>query len=85
MDDRDLIGRLDALPDRFADRVPGPQLGTLRSLAEGGEYEELLDALLAGLRKRNTLVTAAERDDLGQLLRALHLPTRPLGRLHVAA
>lgn len=85
MDDRELTGRLEALPDRFADRVPAPQLEALRSLADGGEYEELLDALLAGLRKRHTLVTVAERDELDQLLRAMHLPTRPLNALHVAA
>jgi len=54
-------------------------------LADSGEYAELLDALLAGLRKRNTLVTAAERDDLGHLLRVPHPPIRTPGALHVAA
>jgi hypothetical protein len=85
MDDRELARLLEALPDRFADRVPGPQLEALRSLAEAGEYEEFLDALLAGLRKRHTLVTADERDQLDRLLRAMHLSTRPLTDLHVAA
>lgn len=85
MDERDVVTHMDALPDQFADRVPEPQLSSLRSLAEGGEYEELLDALLAGLHKRLTPITAAEREELSQLLRAMQRPTKALSALPVAA
>jgi Arc/MetJ-type ribon-helix-helix transcriptional regulator len=85
MDERELVTRAEMLPERFAGRLPDDQLEWLQSLAEGGEYEELLDALTAGLRKRRVAVTTDELGELQELVTGFELPDHMLARLRVAA
>lgn len=70
MDEAEVSRRAAALPEQYADRIPQPQLDGLRSLARGGEWGELIDALTAGLAKRELPVTSAERDELRALAEA---------------
>lgn len=84
MDERELASRSAALPEQFADRIPQPQLDGLRSLARGGEWGELVDALTAGLVKRRLPVTVTERDELAALANAMKLEmTEPTSKLIV--
>jgi hypothetical protein len=59
------------LPERFADRLQGPDLDGLRSMARGGEWDELLDLLVAALRAARAPVTREERDQLRDALTGL--------------
>ncbi|MGD0066212.1 MAG: hypothetical protein ABSB76_22545 [Streptosporangiaceae bacterium] len=54
-------------------------------MAEGGEWQELVDVLLASLTMTQAPVTAAERDELRSLAEALELPTDQLTGLNVQA
>lgn len=83
--DAELIRRAADLPDQYADRIPVPQLDGLRSLARGGQWGELVDALLAGLVKRHQVVTAAERDELRALVDATGAGGEWLDQLTVGA
>jgi len=61
MDEAELAARTARLPDTFADRLPRDALRALRIMADGGEWGEMLDLLLAVLSQAGTAVTAAER------------------------
>jgi len=50
---------------------------------EGGEWQELVDLLLASLTMTQAPVTAAERDELRSLAEAMELPADQLARLNV--
>lgn len=62
------------LSDRFADRLPTDDATWVRSAAAGGEYQEMLGALLAGLERSRAAVTSVERDELAQLADTAGLP-----------
>jgi hypothetical protein len=55
----------------------------MRSMADGGEWQELVDVLIASLTLTQAPVTADERDELRSLAEAMDLPTDPLARLNV--
>jgi hypothetical protein len=73
------------VPGRYADRIRPQDLDGMRSMAEGGEWQELVDVLLASLTMTQAPVTAAERDELRSLAEALELPTDQLTGLNVQA
>lgn len=73
------------LPERFADRVPAPALDGLRSMARGGEWDELLDLLVAALVGTRAHVTTEERDKLHDALSGWGMPTDSLAELTVDA
>jgi hypothetical protein len=52
-------------------------------MARGGEWDELLDLLLAALRQTVSAVTVDERDQLRQVLEGWGLPTGQLNELVV--
>lgn len=83
MDAHEIPRRASALPDQFADRVPADTLETLRLMNNGGEYGELGIELAATLAKTGVPVTAAERDELRELLLAMNIPTDPIDDLNV--
>jgi len=74
MDEAELAARTARLPDTFADRLPRDALRALRIMADGGEWGEMLDLLLAVLSQAGTAVTAAERTELRQVLTGWRLP-----------
>jgi hypothetical protein len=55
----------------------------LRSLADGGEWQELVDVLIASLAMTQTRVTSSECDELKSLAEAMDLPTDQLAGLNV--
>jgi hypothetical protein len=52
-------------------------------MARGGEWDELLDLLVAALQQTVSGVTAGERDKLRQVLEGWGLPTDQLDELVV--
>ena len=83
MNEADVIQRVEALPDRYADRVRPQDLDGMRSMADGGEWQELMDLLIASLNVTRAPVTADERNELGSLAQAMDLPADQLAELHV--
>ncbi len=83
MNEHELATRTYELPEMFADRVPADELDSLHSMAEGGEWGELLDLLVAGLLFTGAAVTRVERDRLQEVLEGWGLPTGQLDELVV--
>jgi hypothetical protein len=83
MNEIEIIERAEALPGRFADRLPAQTLDSLRLMEAGGEYGELVIELVAALGAAHQPVSPSERDELTDLLTATGMPTDPIGRLTV--
>jgi hypothetical protein len=83
VNEADVIQRVEALPDRYADRVRPQDLDGMRSMADGGEWQELVDLLIASLSSTGAPVTADERNELRSLAEAMDLPADQLAELHV--
>ena len=83
MNEPEVIARTQALPEHYADRVPSVDLDGLRSMASAGEWQELVDLLVASLSSSHARVTAGERNELRSLLEAMDMPTSPLSTLNV--
>jgi hypothetical protein len=83
VNEADVIQRVEVLPDRYADRVRPQDLDGIRSMADGGEWQELLDLLIASLNLTRAPVTADERNELRSLAEAMELPADQLAELHV--
>lgn len=75
MDSAELRARTTALLDTLADRLPPDRLADYRGFAFVGEWALLVDNLLAGLHKRRTPITAAERAELGAVLASFDVPS----------
>lgn len=85
MNEDDIMRHVNALPDRFADRLGLNGLDDVRDAARAGEWGEAVDILLAGLIKSHVTVTADERDELRSLLMAMGMATDPVDRLRVGS
>jgi hypothetical protein len=83
MNEAEVIERAVALPDRYADRVRPQDLDGMRSMADGGEWQELVDLLIASLAMTQAPVTSGERAELRILAEAMDLPTDQLAELNV--
>ena len=83
MDENEIARRASSLPGMFADRIPPSTLEIIELMDSGGEYGELTVELAAVLAAHRTPVTAAERDELLALLRAMDMPTDPIAELNV--
>jgi hypothetical protein len=83
MNEADLATRTAMLPELFAGRLPESALDGIRSMASGGEWDELLDLLLAALTQTGAVVTADERDQLRAVLTGWGLPTGEVDNLAV--
>jgi hypothetical protein len=83
VNEADVIQRVEALPDRYADRVRPQDLDGMRSMADGGEWQELVDLLIASLSLTRAPVTADERNELRSLAEAMDLPADQLAELRV--
>lgn len=83
MNESEVIEHTEALPDRYANRVRPEDLDGMRSMAEGGEWRELVDILIASLALTQAPVTQDERDELNSLLEAMDMPTIALAGLNV--
>jgi len=83
VNEAEVIERAQALPELYADRVPPVDLDGLRSMAGAGEWQELVDLLVASLSNTQATVTASERDDLRSLIEAMDMPSDLLATLNV--
>jgi hypothetical protein len=83
VNEAEVIDRVEALPDRYANRVRPQDLDGMRSMADGGEWQELVDLLIASLAMTQAPVTSGERDELRTLAEAMDLPTDQLAGLNV--
>jgi hypothetical protein len=83
VNETEIIDRVEALPDRFANRLPIQTLENLRLIEAGGEYGELTIELAASLAARGVPVTPQERDELLELLNAMGMPTDPIEKLRI--
>jgi hypothetical protein len=83
MNESQVIERAEALPELYASRVRREDLDGMRSMAGAGEWQELVDLLLASLGLTRAPVTAAERDELLALLEAMDMPIDPIAELNV--
>jgi hypothetical protein len=83
VNESEVIERIEALPDRYANRVRPQDLDGMRSMADGGEWQELVDILIASLVLTQAPVTRDERNELNSLLEAMNMPTDTLARLNV--
>lgn len=83
MNQTEIATRVNAIPDRFADRLDSAGLADVRDAARAGEWGEALDVLIAGLNDSNALVSPAERDELAALLEATGLPVGAVAKLRV--
>ncbi|MGZ7046623.1 MAG: hypothetical protein ACXVJK_09870 [Candidatus Aminicenantales bacterium] len=83
MDEAEVIERVKALPGLYAGRVRPEDLAGMRSMASGGEWQELADLLVASLNLTQAAVTARERDELRSLLTAMDMSGDPLAGLNV--
>ena len=83
MNGSEVIERAEALADRYANRVRPQDLDGMRSMADGGEWQELVDVLIASLAMTRAPVTPSERDELKTLAEAMDLPTDQLAGLNV--
>ena len=83
--DRPPLNSLHVTPERITtpNRVRPEDLDGMRSMAGGGEWQELVDLLIASLALTQAPVTAGERDELRSLAEAMDLPTGPLAGLNV--
>jgi hypothetical protein len=83
VNEAEVIERVEALPDRYANRVRPQDLDGMRSMADGGEWQELVDLLIASLMVTRAPVTRGERDELESLMEAMDLPVDSLAELNV--
>jgi hypothetical protein len=83
VNESEVIEHTEALPNRYANRVRPQDLDGMRSMAEGGEWQELVDLLVASLTVTQAPVTPGERDELRSLLEAMDMPTEPLAGLNL--
>jgi len=84
MDEHELVRRVSVLPDQFASRLDESTNDGLRSMNNGGEWDELMDLLVTALAGRGAAVTTGEQQELRELLQAMHMPTDKIDRLTVA-
>jgi phosphoribosylcarboxyaminoimidazole (NCAIR) mutase len=83
MNEYEVIARAEPLPELFAARVRPEDLDGMRSMAGAGEWQELVDLLVASLGVTGAPVTIAERDELRSLLAAMDMPDDGLAGLTV--
>lgn len=83
MNESEVIERVEALPELYADRVRPEDLDGMRSMAGAGEWQELIDLLVASLGLTRAPVTAAERDELRSLVAAMNMPDGAITALNV--
>lgn len=83
MKESEVIEHAEALPERYADRVRPEDLDGMRSMVSGGEWQELVELLVASLGLTRARVTAEERNELRSLLEAMDLPGDQVSGLNV--
>ncbi len=83
MNESEVAEQVQALPARYAGRVRPNDLYAMQAMADGGEWQELVDVLVSSLNLTRAAVTSSERDELRSLLAAMGMPEDPLDGLNV--
>ena len=84
MNEAELAGLTAELPERFAGRVSDSSLRNLQSYADAGEWDELLDLLVAALKSTGAHLSRKELEELRRIFTEWRLPTDELAGLNVA-
>ena len=77
----ELAAQTVVLPDTYAGRIPAADLADLRSMAGGGEWDELLELLVAVLHSNRVPVSTSEIGYLREVLSGWGMPTDALAGL----
>ena len=77
------LANSDHMAEEEREGLTDSALWSVKRMRGGGEYGLLTIELAASLAAHKSPVTAAERDELLELLEAMHMPTDPIGRLNV--
>jgi hypothetical protein len=83
VNDNEIMNRVNALPERFADRLDPVGLDDVRGAARAGEWGEALEVLVGGLVKTQVPVSEDESEELRWLLSAVGLPVDGVGHLNL--
>lgn len=73
MTEGEFIDAAEALPGRYATRLPGNDVAAIGDHCDGGEWDELLDDLLASLAANRATITSDEHAELSSLLDYAHM------------
>ncbi|WP_433473644.1 hypothetical protein ACQPZP_33235 [Spirillospora sp. CA-142024] len=80
---RELAGKMRALPGLHAGRLPARTLERISMLAGAGQWEKAVDQLITSLSSHRETLSSTEHDDLHALAKTLGLPTGRLDALPV--
>jgi hypothetical protein len=83
--DADILARLKALPEPFAERLRSQASHNIYKAACAGEWDKALEMLLAGLAEINAAVSPAEHSELTTLLSAIGRPAAAITSISVSA
>jgi hypothetical protein len=84
MNETEFVMTMKALPGRYADRMSAEDLEGLQLMAQGGEWGEEIDLLVASLAGTQQPISDQERQVLRQLLERMDLPTDRLNEVPAA-
>lgn len=83
MTEGEFIDAAEDLPGRYATRLPERDLDAARDHCDGGEWDELLDDLLASLAANHATISPDEHAELSALLDYAHMPADRLATITV--
>jgi hypothetical protein len=73
VNEAEVIDRTEVLPDRYADWVRPEDLDGMRSMADGGEWQELVDLLIASVALPQTRLSLTNVTNRGLLERRVQV------------
>jgi hypothetical protein len=80
---RELAEAMRRMPGRYAARLSARAASKITAAAAAGQWEKAIDQLITTLHARAEVITAAEREELCAVLKALNRPTECLDTLLV--
>ncbi len=83
MDERRLLAALREVPDQYAGRVRKEDVAGIQSMAQAGEWRELVDLLIASLAYNHASITADEASALRSYLERLDIQGSALDQITI--
>ncbi len=83
MDQGRLLAALRQLPDQYAGRVRQEDVAGLRSMAQAGEWRELVDLLVASLAYNHAAISAQEANRLRSYLEDLDIQESAIDQIAI--
>ena len=72
---RELAEAMRRMPGRYANRLSAQAASGITAAAAAGQWEKAIDQLTTTLHARAEIITAAEREELCAVLKALNMPS----------